>query len=282
MRYECLDIHVDYQKVGAEQDGTQPKLLAYLLDESPELPQNAVRPAVIICAGGAYYFRSDREAEPIAMRFLAAGIHAFVLQYSVAPSRYPSAALELATAVRLVRQNAKEWNIFPDQIHIMGFSAGGHLCATLGTLWDEPVFARALGGQSREWRPDSLLLGYPVITMGQSTHQDSRGNLLGKNASQEMIDALSLEKRVSSKTVPAFLWHTVADGAVPVENSLQFATALRANGVPFEMHLYENGGHGLSLCEQVTAQGPEHLMPDNANWMPMAIRWVQRGKIRKA
>ena len=98
MRYECLDIHVDYQKVGAEQDGTQPKLLAYLLDESPELPQNAVRPAVIICAGGAYYFRSDREAEPIAMRFLAAGIHAFVLQYSVAPSRYPSAALELATA----------------------------------------------------------------------------------------------------------------------------------------------------------------------------------------
>ena len=164
----------------------------------------------------------------------------------------------------------------------MGFSAGGHLCATLGTLWDEPVFTRALGGSSRDWRPDGLLLGYPVITMGLSTHQDSRGNLLGKNAPQELIDALSLEKRVSSKTVPAFLWHTVADGAVPVENSLLFATALRANGVPFEMHLYENGGHGLSLCEQVTAQGPEHLMPDNANWMPMAIRWVQRAKDRNA
>jgi acetyl esterase/lipase len=277
MRYESKPIHVDYAKADAVQDGYQPHLCAYLLEPSKELPRNVVRPAVIICPGGGYAFKSDREAEPVAMRFLAAGIHAFVLQYSVAPSRFPSAVLELAAAVRLVRQNAAEYGVFPDQIYIAGFSAGGHLCASLGTLWDEPLFVRAFGdANGKDWRPDGMILSYPVITMGKFTHEGSRDCLLGDASTPEARDALSLEKRVSGKTVPAFLWHTVEDGAVLVENTLMFATALRVHGVTFEMHLYEKGGHGLSLCDRTTAQGEEHLCPDNENWMPMAIRWILR------
>jgi acetyl esterase/lipase len=282
MRYERISLQVDYRKVGAVREGEVPYLLAYLLDGTPEMPDNAVRPAVIICPGGGYSFKSAREAEPVAMRFLAAGIHAFVLQYSVAPSRFPSAALELAAAVRLVRRNAAAYGVCPDQIYTMGFSAGGHLCATLGTLWDEPFFADALGGEGgKDWRPDGMILCYAVLTMGAFTHEGSRDCLLGPDAAPEAIAALSLETRVSAKTPPAFLWHTVEDGAVPVENTMMYAAALRRNGVPFEMHLYENGGHGLSLCGPTSARGPEHLYPDNENWMPMAIRWVQRGKDRR-
>ena len=277
MRVEQHEIHVDYQRVGAVQIGSQPVLHAYLLDASAELLHSATRPAVIICPGGAYAYKSDREAEPIAMRFLAAGIHAFVLQYSVAPSRYPAAALELASTVQFVREHASEFGIYTDQIYIAGFSAGGHLCATLGTLWHEPVFRQALGSDdANRWKPDGMVLCYPVITMGQYTHKGSRENLLGSDATQTQWDALSLETRVSAKTVPTYLWHTIADGSVPVENALLFATALRSAAVPFEMHLYEKGVHGLSLCDETSQRGPEHLMPDNANWMEMAIHWIKR------
>lgn len=281
MRYKEIKVNVEYHKVDAQQDGYQPKLYAYLLDQSPELPDITTRPAVIICPGGGYIFKSDREAEPIAMRLLAAGIHAFVLQYSVAPSRYPSAALELAAAVRLVRQNAIEFAVDTNRVFIMGFSAGGHLCATLGTLWDEPVFEQAFGiEQGKNWRPDGMLLSYPVITMGEFAHKGSRDSLLGANASRERTDALSLEKRVNPKTPPTFLWHTVNDDTVPVENSLLFATALRKAEVPFEMHLYESGVHGLSLCDETTAEDEHQLAPDNAGWMELAIRWMKRSEDR--
>ncbi len=280
MRYECVKLSVDYEKAGAVQDGYQPVLQAWLLGKSPELTRSHRRPAVIVCPGGGYSFRSDREGEPIALRFLAAGMHAFVLQYSVAPSCYPSAALELAAAVKWVRENAEGFGVSPNQIYIAGFSAGGHLCATLGTLWAEPVFAKALGGESCAWRPDGMILSYPVITMGEYTHRGSRDCLLGPDASPEMICALSLEERVSAKTVPAFLWHTYEDGAVPAENSLLFALALKRAKVPFELHVYEKGGHGLALCDATTARGSEHLVPDNAGWMELAIRWIWR-KVEK-
>ncbi len=278
MKQDIVKIHVDYKKAGAVHDGLQPLLYAYLLDKSRELPLHMKRPAVIVCPGGGYSYKSDREGEPIAMRFLAAGFHAFVLQYSVAPSRYPCAVLELAAAVKLVRENAESWGVCPQHVYIAGFSAGGHLCATLGTLWDEPLFEKAFGINESEksWRPDGMILCYPVITMGEYTHSGSRNCLLGSDASPELIMQLSLETRAGEKTVPTFLWHTYEDSAVPVENSLQFAIALRKAKVPFEMHVYETGGHGLALCDDTTAQGEEHLKPDNANWMQMAVRWIKR------
>ena len=266
---------VDYAAAGAAAPSEAAHMTCYLLPATREIPDQQEKPMVLVCPGGGYHFRSAREAEPVAMQFLAAGMHAAVVHYSVAPSRYPCAALELAYAVQQCRRHAAQWHIDPARIFILGFSAGGHLCATLGTLWNEPVFRAALG-DAYDWRPDAQVLCYPVITLGKYAHVGSRDNLLGPDAPQEMVDALSLETRVSDKTVPTFLWHTVADESVPVENTLQYAVALRRAGVPFELHLFERGGHGMSLCNALTASAPKQIMPDNAVWLERAVRFLAR------
>ncbi|MDY3919165.1 MAG: alpha/beta hydrolase [Candidatus Limivivens sp.] len=253
----------------------QPKLYAYLLDTSPEIPLKEKRPAVIVCPGGAYSFKSDREAEPIALQYLAQNMNAFVLQYSVSPNRFPTAVLELAQAVMLVREHAEEWFIDPEKILVLGFSAGGHLAGTLGTMWNRDFFAKALG-DSKAWRPDGMILCYPVISMGEFTHEESRTLLLGEDATEADWDALSLEKQVSTDTVPAFLWHTQEDDAVPVENSLFYAMALRKHQVPFELHIYEKGEHGLALCNEMTTAHESQNVPDNRGWVELSVKWIQR------
>lgn len=289
MIHKVINIQVDYKKAEAVQDGYQPLLYTYIQEYSKELAISGKRPAVIICPGGAYRFKSDREAEVVALRYLAAGMQAFVLQYSVAPSRYPSAMLELAASVAWVRNHAEEYWVDPDKIVIAGFSAGGHLCACLGNLWDEPVLEKALGEaypvettgkqdnvRKKLWKPDGMILSYPVITMGEFTHEESRELLLGENFTLQMTKDLSMENRVSEKTVPAFLWHTWEDDAVPVENTLQMATALRKYHIPFEMHIYEKGVHGLSLCDDTVDDKVREFPEDNRNWIDMAIRWLKR------
>lgn len=270
-----FSVDVDYAAAGAQAPATPARMTCYLLPATDEIAAQREKPMVIVCPGGGYHFRSAREAEPVAMQFLAAGMHAAILHYSVAPARYPCALLELAWAVRRCRQMAATWHVDPARVYIIGFSAGGHLCASLGTLWNDPLLHAALGAPC-DWRPDAQLLCYPVITMGEYTHAGSRDNLLGADAPQALIDALSLENRVTADTVPAFLWHTVADGSVPVENSMRYAAALRRAGVPFEMHLYETGGHGLSLCSAITAATPAQIVPDNADWIAHALRFLAR------
>lgn len=270
-----LSVSVDFGKAGLPEPRKPATLTCFILPSSPEIPLQSEKPMVIICPGGAYRFCSDREAEPIAMKFLACGMHAAVLRYTTDPSPYPTAAIELAWCISECRRRAREWHIRPDSIHVIGFSAGGHLACTLGTVWHRPLFRQTLG-ENADVRPNSQILCYPVITMGESTHAETRRQLLGESPSSEAVDSLSLEKQVTAQTVPTFLWHTVEDRAVPVENSLQYACALRRSGVPFEMHLYEKGGHGLSTCEDITAGGPEGVVPDNAEWINHAIRFIRR------
>lgn len=269
-----LPITVDYAKVNVPMPDRQAVMTVFLLPSSPEMPYQHSKPVVLVCPGGGYQFRSDREAEPIAMHFLAAGMHAAIVRYNVDTVRYPAAALELAWCVQECRRHAEEWHVRPDSIHVIGFSAGGHLACTLGTTWHWPVFAQALGTDV-SCRPDSQILSYPVVTMGEFTHVGSREHLLGADATQEAIDTMSLEKQVTDRTVPTFIWHTVEDNAVPVENSLQYASALRRAGVPFEMHLYEQGHHGLSTCDGVT-NNEGGIYPDNQDWIKKAIRFIQR------
>lgn len=282
MIHDVIAIKVDYEKAEAIQDGYQPKLYTYVMKESEELATSHKRPAVVICPGGAYRFKSDREAEIVAMRYLAAGVQAFVLQYSVAPSRYPSALLELAASVAYVRSHAKEYFVDPEKIVIAGFSAGGHLCACLGNLWDEPLLETVLGkeypteGAKKMWKPDGMILSYPVITMGEFTHEESRELLLGKDFTEKQVEETSMEKRVSEKTVPAFLWHTQEDPSVPVENSLQFAVALRKYRVPFELHIFEKGDHGLSLCDDTVTNGMMEFPDGNSLWVDLALKWLKR------
>ncbi len=251
------------------------------------------RPLVLICPGGAYAYTSPREGEVLAMQFLAFGCHAAVLNYSCAPARYPVALLEAAYAMNLIRQHAEEWHVDPKGVIILGCSAGGHLAASLGTLWQEDFLSQAMGlaGEDRRLlRPDGMILCYPVITAGKFAHRGSFENLLGPEEGAEarledagsLLSGLSLETRVTGETPPAFIWHTFTDDAVPVENSFAFVSALRRAGVSTEFHMYPVGGHGLSLAGPLTAhRDGGAVQAECTSWISLAHTWIESRYIKE-
>ena len=250
------------------------KAETYFLSCRPDMQAHRRRPAVIVCPGGGYKLTSDSEAEPVAIRLNSLGFHACVLRYSVAPKRFPTALTELAQTLCLLRTNADAWHIDPHRIFVMGFSAGGHLAASLGVFWQEELLRRV--GPPNLLRPDGLVLCYPVITAGKYAHRGSFQLLTGEtDECSPLWEPLSLERRVTKNTPPCFLWHTVDDDTVPVENSLLMASALQAQGVPFELHLYPHGVHGLSLANEETGPSPQQVVPACQNWVDMAARWMR-------
>lgn len=247
-------------------------LTAYIQETSGEIPGRTLRPAMLVLPGGGYAFTSDREAEPIAVAFLAKGFNAFVLRYSVGEfARYPAPQLDAFRAIMLIRSNAELWNIYPQKIAVCGFSAGGHLAATTAVLWNHPDLQEALGICGEENRPDAAVLAYPVISAGECWHAGSFENLLGSGPSEEMRELGSAEKQAGPHTPPVFLWHTADDPVVPVENSLLMATALKKAAVPFELHIYASGPHGLSLCTEETGM----ISPHCAGWIDLAADWLK-------
>ena len=234
-------------------DGSTATFVGYCLDNSSEIDPNRKRPSVLVIPGGGYEMTSDREAEPIAMQFLAAGFNAFVLRYSVKPSIFPVALLEAAEAMRRIRTHADEWHCDADAIAVIGFSAGGHLAANLATSASDDVLA-AHGYDADAVRPNGLMLAYPVVTSGPLAHRGSFDALLGdRKADPEALDAVSIEKHIDAKTPPVFVWHTVPDDCVPYENTLMLVDACKKAGVSVEAHLFPSGGHGLSLGTAETA-----------------------------
>lgn len=256
----------------------EPKLYAYLLDPIKDY-QPAPRPAVLICPGGAYAYTSDREAEPLAMCFLAAGIPAFVLRYSVAEvsdAKFPTSLREVSLAMAYIRAHGEEWRIDPNRIFVCGSSAGGHLAASLGVHWDKELVWKGAGIAYGTNRPAGTILMYPVISSGEKQHAGSFCHLMGETETPQLREFLSLEKQVSGNTPPAFLWHTFADTSVPVENSLLYAAALAEHHIPFELHVYPRGGHGLALANELTSLGdPALVVPECQEWVGNAIRWVK-------
>lgn len=257
-------------------DEIQPTLTTYIPDNTVELNAGRKRTSVLICPGGGYHFTSDREAEPVALRLLTAGFNVFVLRYRVAPARHPKPLLDVSRAVWMIRENAEEWHVDPDRIAVCGFSAGGHLAASLGVFWNAADIREAIGMPDGMNRPNALILAYPVITSGEYAHRGSFQNLLGEDASEEQLKEMSLELQAGSQTPPAFLWHTFNDSVVPVENSLFFAQALRQHDVPFELHIFPDGPHGLSLCDEETgAKNTSMINPHAANWVPLCVEWLK-------
>ncbi|MBS0662509.1 MAG: alpha/beta hydrolase [Verrucomicrobia bacterium] len=228
--------------------GDRPQDCPALTPFAPTAP--ATGATVIVFPGGAYGMLAPHEGEDYARWLASLGLHAWVLQYRLGPDgyRHPAMLHDAARAVRLVRHLARREGLDPNRIGVMGSSAGGHLVATILTQFNAGSPAAADPVERESSRPDLGILCYPVITLRDPyAHSGSRENLLGTKPSPAQIDALSAERNVRPDTPPAFIWHTVADEAVPVENALMFASALRRAGVPFALSLYENGRHGLGL-----------------------------------
>ena len=224
MIHQTIPIHMPGSLPGA-------RLVTYIQEYTEQIDIEK-RPLILLCPGGAYFDTSDREAESMALQFLAMGYHAAVLRYSTAPARFPAALTELAFSMKLLREQAGEWHIDTDKIIVQGCSAGGHLAASLGVFWHEPFLADALGlTDSEPLRPNGMILCYPVITTGEYCHEGSIRNLIGGN--ETLLEKMSLEKQVSEKTPKAFLWHTREDTGVPMENSLLMVSALRKAAMEF-------------------------------------------------
>ena len=250
----------------------------YVRDTSREYPTNK-RPAMLIFPGGGYGMCSDREAEPIANQYLAAGLSCFVLRYSVgenASRRMPDFSqplLDASLAMAIIRKNAEEWNVDTEKIAIIGFSAGGHLAGSLATMWNDEKIWNELDIPAESNKPDAAILAYPVLTFGKRTHGGTRDNLLGAYCDDEaFIKKYSLENNVSKDTPPTFLMHTAEDGAVPVVNSLAFATALSENEIPFELHVFPFGGHGMSTGTKEVC----HVENKYASrWVDLSVKWLK-------
>ena len=221
---------------------------------------------VIVLPGGGYEFKADYEGGPIAEWLSQSGISAGVLDYRVAPYRHPVPLLDARRAIQVVRSKDREWNVDPGRIGILGFSAGGHLAVSTGTHLESFPEAEVDHIGRLNARPDALILCYAVISFGPFGHTGSMENLLGANPAQSLRDACSNELQVSRQTPPAFIWHTVTDDAVPVENTWLFAQALRDHQVPFEMHLFPEGPHGLALALDDPVVG---------QWRALCIRWLK-------
>lgn len=251
---------------------TGAKLVGYLREPASEMPAFATRPAMLIFPGGGYGYCSKREADPVAMQFLQAGYQTFILYYHCAdenpvPLRYQPLQ-DAAAAILYLRRNADALHLNPEKVAVCGFSAGGHLAASSAVLAHTPAVRKALGITGEEARPNAVVLGYPVITTGALGHQGSTENLCGSDAA--LRAEMSLENQIRPGLPPFFVWHTVTDESVPVQNSLLLANALEECDIPYELHLFAKGQHGMSTCtNEVNTPSAE-----NSAWVPLCTRWL--------
>lgn len=255
-----------YQYYGFQMpEGAKSRLICYKSATPGEVSPGRVKPAVLIIPGGGYAHTSAREAEPVAIRFAARGYAPFVLHYSVAPCAFPVALREAAMAMRYIRENAAEFEVNPRMVAAVGFSAGGHLCGTLGTMFDCPEVADI--GNGELIRPDALGLCYPVAVSWGRTHQGTFQNISGGDPL--LWDRLSLERLVRPDMSPVFLWHTRDDASVPCRNSLILAQALEEAGIDFALYLYRKGRHGLSTADEMVypVYGVPEISPEVTGWL---------------
>lgn len=252
----------------------------YCLEESMEYAMGK-RPAVLVCPGGAYQCCSDREAEPIARIFSAYGYNCAVLRYSVgnkASLCMPKTSrplLEASMTMSIMRQNAEKWNIDKDRIAVIGFSAGGHLAASLGTLWHDSIVYDNLDIEYGSNMPNAMILCYPVLLTDKYSHECTVRTLLGEYYQDEkLLEKFDMTKQVSDKTPKTFIWHTFEDQGVPVLNSLKFAESLYMAGVQTEMHILPQGGHGMSSARrEVSFENGDRYVE---RWCDWCVRWLNK------
>lgn len=260
MELKLWNKEIPYFTEGAE---TPNSLHTYLI------PTDKPLPCVMIFAGGGYGMRADHEAGPYAESFNSHGLQAVTVDYRVAPNRFPAGLADAQRAVKLVRHHAAEWGIDPNRIVVCGSSAGGHLAASAILYPDLSLTGHTPDAVDDEnAMPNGAILCYPVISVGEEFgHVGSGTNLLGRKKYETDHEAYDLQRKVTDKTPPVFLWHTSDDGCVNVRNSLTFCESLRDHGVPFELHVYPHGSHGLGLATEYA---------DISGWSALAADWVLR------
>ncbi|MFB9769247.1 alpha/beta hydrolase [Lactiplantibacillus modestisalitolerans] len=284
-------------------------LTAYLLADSAETVKGKPRPAVLICPGGGYFSCSDREAEPIALQFNALGYHAFVLRYTVyqdgtlsfpdlskplpvkADRLYPHALRDLGRAVLTVKHHAQDWQVDPDQLVLCGFSAGGNNVGLYATNWNQPILTDYLNVTPAELKPLAVIMGYPLtdyhLIMEDLKHKADPMDLAFIKASNVALvgeaepDDATLTKispacQVTDQTPPCFIWTTAGDQLLSSRHSLRMAAALAAHHVPYELHVFEDGPHGLSLATQASSESRSQIKPDVAQWMTACTGWLAK------
>lgn len=296
------------EKIYLHQDREDVVLTTYIPEDSHEMLNGRKRPAILICPGGGYFTCSDREAEPIALSFAAMGYAAFVLRYSVYTEggtefpdlshhlvpkphvQYPAAMREIGKAMLLLRERAEEWRINGNKIVLCGFSAGAHNVAMYATKWHTNLLSEHFKREKEEFRPAAVILGYMLsdyIYMNETVGERDSMNvaffdgsneaLLGEaRPSEERLKEVSPSRNVTENMPPAFLWATAEDTLVPVQHTIRMAHALADRGIPFEMHIFENGPHGLALSTQASAGARSQIYPDAAKWIDLVSAWLQK------
>lgn len=284
-------------------------LTTYILQDSPELLKGGMHPAILICPGGAYMSCSDREAEPIALKFASMGYHAFVLRYSTYDEgqaltfpdlskpipvkehcQHPTPMREIGKAMLIIREHAKEWLVDVERIAVCGFSAGAHNAAMYATNWHTDIISEYFHEEKELFRPAAAILGYTLSDYNFMKESAEKRNpmdvaffaasntaFLGEaEPSDERLAEVSPAKHVTKNTPPMFLWATAADELVPVQHSLRMAHALAEENIPFEMHIFEKGPHGLALAAQASAGAKSQIYPDVAKWAELAETWLEK------
>ncbi len=255
-------------------EGTDGKVVAYLHDPLTEMPIHREKyPSVVICPGGGYQFCSTREADPVAFEYLSAGYNVFILYYSIKEqARHFTPLKELSSTIMAIRENCEEWDCDSDKIAVCGFSAGGHLAASICTLWNNEYFLKRFDNKGGLNKPNGVILGYPVISALEGVKHNGSINTVSEDEQDEIQILFSLEKSVSKDSCPAFVWHTVEDAGVPVENALLFITAMQKHKVSFEAHIFPTGRHGISVCTSEVGADEAH----NRQWVDLSKNWLNK------
>lgn len=249
-----------WEKNPAANGDFEPYLEMFLLDSAEP------KGCVLVLPGGGYAMRADHEGNPVAQRFNELGFHAAVLQYRVAPRCWPDPVCDVLRGVQMLRRLAEFTNIQSDKIAVLGFSAGGHLAGCSGIFADEVEVLANDEADNLSKRPNALILCYPVITSGEFAHRGSFDNLTGSTEESSLRSYLSLENRVDANTPPTFLWHTMTDDCVPVENVIMYADAMRKHSKEVELHLFPEGGHGIGLANGYSSEV----------WPELAAKFLKR------
>ena len=266
------------EKIYLKEGNEKVNLVTYISDDSTGMMPKP-RPAMIVIPGGAYMFLADREGEPVVKKFFAEGFNCFLLNYSIAPNAaFPEPLREISLAIIHIKENAEKYNVDPERVYVCGFSAGGHLAASIGTMWHQD---KAKPYEDMPYglnKPRGMVLCYPWITLDEHYRNNECAlNVSGGEITEEKIQTLSAEKQVSDKTVPAYIWTTGADDCVDVMNTFLMAEAMAKNNIPYELHIFQGGRHGMVLANHETSYGGEPVLEskDVATWIDEAITWCK-------